>query len=100
MGEHENDDNFRLKLIIVTYTKTPSRFFSDILEQVQNFPQDNNKCKIFPSQQAQWSIDTMVAGSNLSWQGIKRKAVYTEGVGPVFKCTGQCTLEGSVGEKF
>ena len=34
----------------------------------------------------------MVAGSNLSWQGIKRKAVYTEGAGPVFKCTGQCTL--------
>ena len=28
----------------------------------------------------------MVAGSNLSWQGIKRKAVYTEG--PVCKCTG------------
>ena len=33
----------------------------------------------------------MVAGSNLSWQGIKRKAVYTEGAGPVCKCTGQCT---------
>ena len=38
----------------------------------------------------------MVAGSNLSWQGIKRKAVYTEGAGLVCKCTGQCTLEGSV----
>ena len=38
----------------------------------------------------------MVAGSNLSWQGIERKAVYTEGAGPVCKCTGQCTLEGSV----
>ena len=25
---------------------------------------------------------------------FKRKAVYTEGVGPVCKCTGQCTLEG------
>ena len=24
------------------------------------------------------------------------KAVYTEGAGPVCKCTGQCTLEGSV----
>ena len=34
----------------------------------------------------------MVAGSNLSWQGIKRKAVYTEGAGLVCKCTGQCTL--------
>ena len=34
----------------------------------------------------------MVAGLNLSWQGIKRKAVYTEGAGPVCKCTGQCTL--------
>ena len=34
----------------------------------------------------------MVAGSDLSWQGIKRKAVYTEGAGPVCKCTGQCTL--------
>ena len=34
----------------------------------------------------------MVAGSNLSGQGIKRKAVYTEGAGPVCKCTGQCTL--------
>ena len=33
----------------------------------------------------------MVAGSNLSWQGIKREAVYTEGAGPVCKCTGQCT---------
>ena len=29
----------------------------------------------------------MVAGSNLSWQGIKRKAVYTKGAGPVCKCT-------------
>ena len=38
----------------------------------------------------------MVAGSNLSWQGIKRKAVYTLGAGPVCKRTGQCTLEGSV----
>ena len=38
----------------------------------------------------------MVAGSNLSWQGIKRKAVYTEAAGLVCKCTGQCTLEGSV----
>ena len=38
----------------------------------------------------------MVASLNLSWQGIKRKAVYTEGAGPVCKCTGQCTLEGSV----
>ena len=36
------------------------------------------------------------AGSNLSWQGIKRKAVYTVGAGPVCKHTGQCTLEGSV----
>ena len=27
---------------------------------------------------------------------FKRKAVYTEGAGPVCKCTGQCTLEGSV----
>ena len=35
----------------------------------------------------------MVVGSNLSWQGIKRKAVYTEGAGPMY---GQCTLEGSV----
>ena len=26
---------------------------------------------------------------------FKRKAVYTEGAGPVCKCTGQCTLEGS-----
>ena len=38
----------------------------------------------------------MVAGSILSWQGIKRKAVYTEGTDPVCKCTGQCTLAGSV----
>ena len=38
----------------------------------------------------------MVAGLNLSWQGITRKTLYTEGAGPVFKCTGQCTLEGSV----
>ena len=38
----------------------------------------------------------MVSGSNLSWQGIKRKAVYTERAGLVCKCTGQCTLEGSV----
>ena len=29
-------------------------------------------------------------------QLVKRKAVYTEGAGPVGKCTGQCTLEGSV----
>ena len=38
----------------------------------------------------------MVVDSNLSWQGFKRKAVYIEGAGPVCKCTGQCTLEGSV----
>ena len=38
----------------------------------------------------------MVAGSNLSWQGIKTKAAYTEGAGLVCKCTGQCTLEVSV----
>ena len=38
----------------------------------------------------------MLAGSNLSWQGIERKAVYTEGAGLVCKCTRQCTLEGSV----
>ena len=38
----------------------------------------------------------MVVGSNLSWQGCKRKAVYTEGAGLVCKCMGQCTLKGSV----
>ena len=38
----------------------------------------------------------MVLGSNLSWQGFKRKAVYTEAEGLVCKCTGQCTLERSV----
>ena len=38
----------------------------------------------------------MVAGSSLSWQGIIKKAVYTEGAGPVCKYMGQCTLEGSV----
>ena len=38
----------------------------------------------------------MVAGLNLSWQGIKRKAVYTEGAGLVCKCMGQCTAWGSV----
>ena len=38
----------------------------------------------------------MVAGSNLSWRGFESKVVYTEGAGPVCKCTGQCTLEGSV----
>ena len=36
----------------------------------------------------------MVAGSNLSWQGIKRKAVYTEGASLVCKSMGQCTLKG------
>ena len=35
----------------------------------------------------------MVAGLNLSWQSIER-AVYTEGAGPVCKCTGQCTAWG------
>ena len=38
----------------------------------------------------------MVAGSYLSWQGIKRKTVYTRGAGLICKCTGQCTLEASV----
>ena len=38
----------------------------------------------------------MVAGSNLSWQDITRKAVYTVRAGPVCKRMGQCTLEGSV----
>ena len=27
---------------------------------------------------------------------FKRKAVYTDGAGPVCKCTGQCTLEGCI----
>ena len=38
----------------------------------------------------------MVVDSNLSWQGIKRKTVYTAGAGPVCKCARWCTLEGSV----
>ena len=38
----------------------------------------------------------MIADSNLSWHGIKRKAVYTKGAGLVCKCMGQCTLEESV----
>ena len=38
----------------------------------------------------------MVVSSNLSFQGFKRKAVYTEGAGLVCKYTGQCVLEGSV----
>ena len=38
----------------------------------------------------------MVVGLNLSWQGFKRKAVNIKGTGPVCKCMGQCTLEGSV----
>ena len=61
------------------------------MEQVQNFPQLVIKFIL-----KNIRTDTMVAGSNLSWQGIKRKAVYTEGAGLVCKCTGQCTLEGSV----
>ena len=44
------------------------------------------------------------AGLEIPWlwvrisagQGFKRKAVYTEGAGPVCKSTGQCTLQGSV----
>ena len=38
----------------------------------------------------------MVVSLNLSWQGFKRKAVYTKGARSVCKCMGQCTLEGSV----
>ena len=38
----------------------------------------------------------MDVGSNFSWQSIERKGVYTVGPGLVCKCTGQCTLEGSV----
>ena len=38
----------------------------------------------------------MLVGLNLSWQGIKRKAVYTKGAGSVCKYMGQCGLEGSV----
>ena len=38
----------------------------------------------------------MVASSNLTWQGIKRKAVCTEKADPICKYMGQCTLEGSV----
>ena len=34
----------------------------------------------------------MIADSNLSWHGNKRKAVYTKGAGLVCKCMGQCTL--------
>ena len=28
-------------------------------------------------------------------KGSTRKAVFTKGAGPICKCTGQCTLEGS-----
>ena len=35
-------------------------------------------------------------GLNPSWQGTKRKVVYTGGVGLVCKCTGWCTLQRSV----
>ena len=35
----------------------------------------------------------MVASLNLSWQGIKRKAVHTEGAGPVCKIV---NVRGSV----
>ena len=38
----------------------------------------------------------MVVGLNLSWQGIKRKSVYTKRAGLVCKCVGQCTLQGNV----
>ena len=38
----------------------------------------------------------MVAGLNLSRQGITRKAMYTEGAGLACKCMGQCTLERNV----
>ena len=65
--------------------------FSPRQQQVQNFPQLVIKFIL-----KNIRTDTMVAGSNLSWQGIKRKAVYTEGAGLVCKCTGQCTLEGNV----
>ena len=36
----------------------------------------------------------MVMGSNLSWQGIRRKAVYTKGAGPICKCTGSVHWKG------
>ena len=36
----------------------------------------------------------MVAGSNLSWQGIKRKAVYTEWAGLVCTCMGSVHWKG------
>ena len=36
----------------------------------------------------------MVVGSNISWQGIKRKAVYTKGAGLVCKCTGSVHWKG------
>ena len=65
--------------------------FSRRQQQVQNFPQLVTKFIL-----KNIRTDTMVAGSNLSWQGIKRKAVYTERAGLVCKCTGQCTLEGSI----
>ena len=63
--------------------------FSPRQQQVQNFPQ------IFLFKLIYFCFNLMVAGSNLSWQGIERKVVYTEGAGPVCKCTGQCTLEGT-----
>ena len=54
-----------------------------------------------------WGIETwgckifgpyVLSGGPLIFNVIlfKRKAVYTEGAGPVCKCTGQCTLEGSI----
>ena len=66
---------------------------------MQNFPQLVIKFILKNIRTASNPASTMVLG----YDGCgfeSQLAVYTEGAGPVCKCTGQCTLEGSVGGKF
>ena len=81
----------------------------DILLYISNFIELSRSNQIFGQTQGLFSLPSarqarrkkgpyVLSGGPLIFNVIlfKRKAVYTEGAGPVCKCTGQCTLEGSI----
>ena len=56
-----------------------------------------SKKVIFISVSGKFAVNTFAVGKFASGNfANRRKAVYTEGAGPVCKCTGQCTVERSV----
>ena len=77
--------------------KTKSKMIKRIIMMMQDF--DNSSILVYCDKTTHKNFGPYVlSGGPLIFNVIlfKRKAVYTEGAGPVCKCTGQCTLEGCI----